>query len=165
MTEIWKDCVGWEDYYQVSNFGNVKSKRRNKILRLYNTTKGYKAITFQVTLADGTLIQKGKKVHCLVLESFVGHRPEGYQACHNDGCRFNNNLTNLRWDTVKNNEADKRLHGTMLIGIKNPRAKLNENQVTYIKKSEISKRKLAEMFDVSRTCIAKIKSNKLWTHV
>lgn len=28
MQEIWKDVVGWEGYYLVSNLGNVKSKER-----------------------------------------------------------------------------------------------------------------------------------------
>ena len=32
MTEIWKDIVGYEGLYQVSNLGRVKSVKRNKIL-------------------------------------------------------------------------------------------------------------------------------------
>lgn len=33
MKEIWKDFIGWENMYQVSNFGNVYSKRFKKIMK------------------------------------------------------------------------------------------------------------------------------------
>jgi hypothetical protein len=59
-------------------------------------------------------------VHRLVLETFVGPRPAGHQAVHGDGDRYNNALTNLRWATRKENEADKRRHGTLLLGARNP---------------------------------------------
>lgn len=35
MSEIWKDITGYEDYYQVSNYGNVRIRdeqdKRNKV--------------------------------------------------------------------------------------------------------------------------------------
>ena len=31
MKEIWKDIIGYEGYYQISNLGNVKGLKRNKI--------------------------------------------------------------------------------------------------------------------------------------
>lgn len=44
--EIWKDCVGFEEYYQVSNFGRVKTKRLNIIMRQRITDRYYKTISF-----------------------------------------------------------------------------------------------------------------------
>lgn len=51
-------------------------------------------------------------VHELVLEAFVGPRPDGYTCCHNDGDPFNNHVDNLRWGSRSKNEYDKVFHGT-----------------------------------------------------
>jgi hypothetical protein len=49
-----------------------------------------------------------RQVHRLILETFVGPAPEGYQACHYpDATRTNNRLENLRWDTRSENAKDK----------------------------------------------------------
>jgi len=47
-------------------------------------------------------------VHHLVLEVFVGPRPEGTVACHNNGDGYDNRVRNLRWDTRKANAAGTR---------------------------------------------------------
>lgn len=52
-----------------------------------------------------------KLVHRLVLEAFVGPCPSGCEGCHYDGNPANNIVSNLRWDTTKNNCLDKRRHG------------------------------------------------------
>lgn len=46
----------------------------------------------------------------LILEAFVGPRPPGLEACHNDGNPLNNRLGNLRWDTHESNMEDLRRH-------------------------------------------------------
>lgn len=53
-----------------------------------------------------------RSVHQLVLESFVGPRPEGMQACHGDGVGTHNHLGNLRWDSISENQFDRVRHGT-----------------------------------------------------
>lgn len=55
-------------------------------------------------------------VHCVVLETFIGPRPDGFHACHNNGVRNDARLCNLRWDTPVNNMADKVKHGTVWRG-------------------------------------------------
>jgi hypothetical protein len=51
-------------------------------------------------------------VHRIVLESFVGECPPNMVCCHYDGNGANNDITNLRWGTRKENMADKKRHGT-----------------------------------------------------
>lgn len=57
-----------------------------------------------------TLSRNGKTkrefVHRLVLRAFIGEPPKGLQACHNNGDKMDNRLSNLRWDTAKANVAD-----------------------------------------------------------
>ncbi len=56
-------------------------------------------------------------VHILVLETWVGPRPEGdFQAAHDNGKRSDNRLDNLAWKTRLENDADKIRHGTRQFG-------------------------------------------------
>jgi len=43
--------------------------------------------------------QKHRSVHSLVLEAFVGPRPEGMDGCHENDVPWDNRLSNLKWDT------------------------------------------------------------------
>jgi hypothetical protein len=115
MSEIWKPVVGYEGLYEVSSMGAVRSLKHNRGLRLTprpvklsTTHDGYKRV---ILTRDG----KGthKSVHQMMLEAFVGQRPFGLFACHNDDDGLNNVLSNLRWDTPASNYADRdRLCGT-----------------------------------------------------
>jgi hypothetical protein len=73
-----------------------------------NGGKGYQL----VKLREGGQ-QRNEYVHVLVLEAFVGPRPEGMEACHDPNPdRTCNRLDNLRWDTPSANNHDKDAHGT-----------------------------------------------------
>ena len=109
VVEEWRSVSGYPDY-EVSDQGRVRSFRRNRqgqVLRVNRITNGY----LQVNLYIGSGKGSRKLVHRLVLEAFVGPKPSGHEACHNDGDQTNNRLTNLRWDTPKNNARDVKLHG------------------------------------------------------
>jgi len=46
-------------------------------------------------------------VHVLVLEAFVGPRPDGHVACHRNDQSHDNRIANLYWGTVDDNVADR----------------------------------------------------------
>lgn len=96
MQEIWKDIVGYEGLYQVSNFGRVKSfrKGKEKLLKQHKSTTGY----FRVGLRkDG--MRQDWKVHRLVAIHFVPNK-DGYPIInHIDGNKENNLPSNLEWCT------------------------------------------------------------------
>ncbi len=52
-------------------------------------------------------------VHCLVLEAFIGPRPEGYVCRHKDGDPANNHISNLSWGTLRENYDDTIKHGRL----------------------------------------------------
>jgi len=76
-------------------------------------TTGYLSVNFWESNKKRTLL-----LHSLMLEVFIGPRPDGMQACHNDGDKSNSAIENLRWDTRQGNEADKVKHRTKLTGSK-----------------------------------------------
>jgi hypothetical protein len=51
------------------------------------------------------------RVHWLVLEAFVGSRPEGYDGLHKNDKRSDNALTNLYWGTPQQNALDRTRNG------------------------------------------------------
>lgn len=109
-----------------------------------------------------------RKVHHLVLETYVGPRPPGLLGCHNDGNTSNNHVENLRWDTHKSNAQDRRKHGTQVEGTKDRRAKLTEFDIPHIcngYQAGCSAIDIARAYGVSDTTIRDILTFKDWVHV
>ena len=119
MPEQWRPVVGFEGYYDVSDSGRVRSLPR-EVRNGRGTMVAGGRILCPSPDAQGRLVVRlsvashptTRLVHRLVLESFVGLRPDGTEACHSDGNPGNNRLDNLRWDTHESNMADMRRHGT-----------------------------------------------------
>jgi hypothetical protein len=109
-----------------------------------------------------------RTIHRLVLETFVGPRPEGMQGCHNDGIKINNRLGNLRYDTPQNNGADKKLHGTMVCGEKHGRAKLIADKVLEIRRLSVLgeiQRTIANKFGITQATVSDIVRGKIWKYL
>lgn len=129
--EEWRAVIGWEGFYEVSNMGRVRSLDRvskgvrvmGRLMKPYpdNKVSPYAMLTLHSGGRKGTPGARLEfpMVHKLVLEAFVGPRPEGKEACHDNGNGMDNRLTNLRWDTHKANMADQFRHGTK--NVKKPR--------------------------------------------
>lgn len=108
--------------------------------------------------------RKMRSVHSLVAEAFIGPRPNGMLCCHNDGNPLNNHYKNLRWGTPKENQADRKRHGTYHNGETIVQSKLTWEDVRYIRKvhSNLGTKKLADAFKVDRTTIQGIVKFKTW---
>lgn len=65
---------------------------------------------FQVALSDNGKRHR-RYVHHLVLEAFVGPRPEGMRALHRDDDPHNNHVSNLYWGTMRDNALDRVRNG------------------------------------------------------
>lgn len=112
MEEIWKDVVGYDGLYQVSNLGRVRSYERvikretrgnilkpRQILKQYDNGTGY----LRIVLYDKEHKSKKLYVHRLVADAFVKN-PFGFLYInHKDENKYNNNASNLEWCTQKYN--------------------------------------------------------------
>ena len=176
MIEEWRDIPGYEGLYQASNFGRARSlerwtphKRyglqwvRGRVLKISPSGK-YESLALY---KDG--IRESKMRHQMVLETFVGPRPEGMVACHNDSNTRNSVLSNLRWDTRSGNELDKITNGTYQVGVRNPRARLVEQDILDIQEKRATGlytlKELGEAYGVGITQISRIIKGEQWTHI
>lgn len=109
MEEIFKDVIGYEDYFKISNYGNLYSKRSNRLLKQTISKTGYYTVATKIGGRNGTA--KCFKIHRLVAEVFLNPPTEQqmYWASttkynkvlvnHKDGNKLNNNVDNLEWAT------------------------------------------------------------------
>jgi HNH endonuclease/NUMOD4 motif len=114
--ERWLPIEGHEDAYEVSDLGRVRSlprtimrcngrplQRQGMVLQGRPDTSGHIAVTLTGRVE--------RLVHQLVMEAFVGPRPEGLEVRHLDGHHRNNQLANLEYGTHAENMRDRVRHG------------------------------------------------------
>lgn len=181
--EEWRPIKGFP-HYQVSDQGNVRRvyidlrnhKLTNTDLKPYVNPRGY----LSVSLCFDTRV-KNVRINRLVCRAFHGDPPdEKYHAAHNNGLRDDNRAKNLRWALPKENEKDKRRHGTVAKGDRHgsitkpdsrPKgeahglSKLDSDKVVKIRADTRGVAQIAEDYGVHRDTIKQVKARKTWRHI
>lgn len=114
MEEIWKDIVGYEGQYKVSNYGVVKSVARKvlfqrwnrisyahypeRLIKLFVSKKGY-----MVAFLSNYSKTSTQQVHRLVAQAFIPNYENKPQVNHIDANKKNNWVSNLEWATQVEN--------------------------------------------------------------
>lgn len=96
MLEYWRQVKGYNNRYEVSNLGNVRSKYNGLLKQKEND--GY----LEVSLRDNGKNKK-VRVHRLVAEAFIPNPDELKTVNHKDENKKNNKRNNLEWVTSENN--------------------------------------------------------------
>lgn len=178
QAEKWGAVLGYEGTYEVSTFGRVRSvdrvvyrrqpdgylgpsRYKGKMLVARLNAGGYP----RVNLVDNGQRRRTRCVHTLVLETFVGPRPDGLMARHISGDSTNPKLSNLCWGTHLENQADRVLHKTDPVGCRNPAAKLSAEKVREIRVSKGLQREIAERYGVAQSHVSRIKRNTTWKNI
>lgn len=163
MAEIWKMIENFPAY-EVSSLGRVRNiigSRRfppGHVLKSRPKTDG-------PYLVIG-LFKDGRRypfaVHRLVMDAFVGIRPEGYDRSHIDGDPTNNAVSNLTFEPASKNNSRKYGHGTGQRGSRGTNAKLTDEQVAAIRSDNRKSGALAKLYGCNRSTINRIRSKKTW---
>lgn len=173
--ENWKRIKGYEDLYQVSNLGNVRSLNhyamrgrgiglyKGKILKPDIDRYGY----LTVRLSKNGKTQKFL-IHRLVATSFIDNLYHMKIVNHIDANKKNNHHLNLEWCTAKENVKHALDNGLQRVqGSGNGNSKLLERQVLDIrfkhKNKEATAAELADFYQVEVSTIYKIINRELWS--
>lgn len=161
---------------QIPNFPNYAITKDGKIWSFYQyryLTKYYDKDGYVKVVLFKKKKRYYKRVHRLVLEAFVGKCPKGMTACHNDAVKDNNSISNLRWDTPKNNTKDTIVAGKHPCltqkGENHSQAKLTEQDVRMIiymwRTKEFAQQEIADTYSITRSSVNHIINRRTWKHI
>lgn len=169
--EEWRDVVGYEGWYSVSNLGRVcrvapgPSTTPGKILFPERVKKGY----FRVNLSRNGVVRRFM-VHRLVVTAFLPSPPPGHNSInHKDGTKTNNCVDNLEWTTPKKNTHHAKRLG-LLVSVRGERhghSKLSDAKVRRIRKlaGKYTLKELSKKMGVSEETVSRVIRRKSWVHV
>lgn len=173
--EIWKDVLGYEGIYQVSDLGNVKSLDRvsyhprfgdmnlkGGIKKQCNNRYGYLMVGLH---KEGRL--KSHTVHRLVAIAFIPNPENKSEVNHKFGNKKDNRAIVLEWNTQEENiEHAIRTGLSVSKGEYNSNSKLTESQVLEIRKNTTkTMRQMSIEYNVVFSCISGIIKRKTWKHI
>ena len=119
MEEIWKDIIGYEGLYQVSNYGRIKSLSRVMTFGRRNAKRLLDEVIKSTKIKKGYVYVKLAKsgvvttylVHRLVAQAFLEPVVDKDQVNHLDFDGTNNRVGNLEWTTRSENQLHSVVHG------------------------------------------------------
>lgn len=161
LVEVWKDVPEWDDCYQVSSFGRIKSKDKVR----HKTRQGKPVEAFyKGKLRSHKISEQGycishfrdcersthPSVHRVVALAFISNPCNKPTVNHKDGNKQNNNVANLEWAT----HSEQTLHA-FATGLLEPRGapvyspEFKQRIYDYYNKTGCSIKELSRVFDIS----------------
>lgn len=161
----WVNIPNWEEY-QISEVGEIYSKRRNVMLKVWKASNKYPRVTLS---KNG--IEKTFCIHKLVALAFIPNPENKRTVNHKDGNKLNNHVDNLEWATISENMIHAVSTGLCKPhdfgkGENHDSAKLNNVDIAMIRvllNHDFTQKQIAKRFGVHSTHISAIKLNKTWT--
>lgn len=163
--EEWRPIPGYEELYEVSNKGNVRSLdrkvwngngfylKKGRILKKSKTTTGY----WKVELYDKGRGRKSKKVHRLVAKAFIPKIKDKNLINHIDGNPLNNNVENLEWCSQSENMEHAYEIGLMHSNFSKHKDKMIEE---YVNDTSTNVKMLARKYGCSDTSLRRALKEK-----
>lgn len=174
MKEVWKRLIyqgkDYGDYYEVSNFGEIRNAKTKKVRKKNVMKTGYYFVNGSVGNRENKITFK---IHKAVAETFISNPNNLPIVNHKDGNKLNSHVDNLEWCTYQENTQhayDTGLHNKKY-GEELYNSKLNNEIVKYIRENyipynrEFGTRGLARKFGVDHETIRSVLNNETWIFV
>ena len=157
--EEWRDVIGYEGLYKVSNLGRVKSLKyeKEKIVKHYVNKSGYLSVCLSKNNKTRT-----SQIHRLIAKAFLSNPEKKPTVNHRFGKKFDNRVSEIEWATRSENSRHAVNMGLRKSGYNHPKSKLNKDERELIKKicipgdSKFGFKALAPLFNVEKTTIRKV---------
>lgn len=172
--EEWKDILGYEGYYRVSNLGSVKALARN-VIYATGVVHAFKERIICVNLKrtgyfNVALCRDGKcktfLLHRLVATAFLDRDNDSQNVNHRNGVKTDNRAVNLEWVTPSQNTQHALVNKLLPAGERSVFAKLSHADAEFIRL--LGRTKLftnlhvAKLYNVSPSVIDKVIQNKTY---
>lgn len=170
----WRDVVGYEQFYQVSEDGQVKrkmsrrSRKAGSLLSPNQDRLGYVGYFLRDELGN----RKRWAAHRLVAEAFIGKMPTGMEVNHKDRDKHNNHHSNLEYVTHGENIRHAYATGNFDVakGERVGTSKLTSKEVAEIiafkrHNPKLTRRELAAQYGVTTVNIGHILRGRSWRHI
>lgn len=171
IQEKWLPCPGFENSYEVSNYGKVRSIDRyisgrsglvkGQLIHSDLNQKGYPQLRLY---KNNTKYVRNQ--HRLLTLAFIPNPNNLPQVNHIDGDKLNNHISNLEWISNSDNMSHAyKLGLRSSIGENNSNCKITDNQVTHIKliyNTGKSSKYISEELDIKLHIVRQIISGKSW---
>lgn len=158
--EEWRDVVGYEGQYMVSNIGRIKSLSRAVLGRALSMRVIKERISIPIPHSGGyrliALSNKREYIHRIVAKAFLPNPENKSEVNHKDRNKTNNNVSNLEWCTPLENMQH-------FLSSTSSRKILSYDDVLMIRfiGRQVDERSLAKAFGVSYTHLMNILSGRL----
>lgn len=106
--EEWRPVLGFEGLYEVSSYGQIRSLRSGRLMRLQIDRGGYASCLFS---PGGGAKPVRIGIHRVVCIAWHGEPPLDHEVAHNNGVKTDNAPSNLRWASRSENILDLVSHG------------------------------------------------------
>lgn len=156
--EVWKSIKDYPNY-QISNFGNIRNNKKNKLMTLTLANNGYYVVN---------LCHKVFLVHRLVALSFLENKENKRCVNHINCIKSDNRIENIEWVTDKENMEHAVSNGLINNCEDVSNSKLTNIQVKEIRlklKKCIYQKEIAIIYEVSQSCISLIKNYKTYNNL
>lgn len=161
MAIEYRPIAGYEDLYQISEYGDVYSGYRNKNM-ISTLRNNYLAVGIRKDT-----VRSYFSIHRLVATAFVPNPENKPFVNHIDGNKLNNYYKNLEWCTAKENSV----HAMSLGLLKSPKgeaqwlSKLKEADVIAIRLSSQSTKELSAKYGIGKGTVQQVRSGSHWKHL
>ncbi len=170
MEEIWKDVVGWVNWYKVSNMGRIKSVRSGcgtwigRILKPYKDKKGYLIVKLCKNNVDTSM-----RVNRLVAMTFLDNPHNKELVHHKNAIKDHNWSDNLEWVTNSENQLYAANDFGNSRGERCGKAKLKEFEVLEIlkltKTTNLTHASISKQYNISVQTVHNISMRRTWRHL